>query len=109
MSGGCERSHADRCQNPRNWSRGRKWYLTILCSYLNVLVASQASVYSTGQAQIVEEFGISDELAIGGLSLYVLGASSSAGVYPALLAILADIPSPTAPQALPSLPWSWPH
>jgi hypothetical protein len=60
-------------ENPRNWSKGKKWYLTILCSYINVLVASQASVYSTGQDQIAEEFGISDELAIGGLSLYVLG------------------------------------
>lgn len=59
--------------NPRNWSKSQKWYLTFLCSYINVLVASQASVYSTGQAQIENEFGISEELAIAGLSLYVLG------------------------------------
>lgn len=59
--------------NPRNWSKSQKWYLTILCSYLNVLVASQASVYSTGQKQIVDEFGISEELAVAGLSLYVFG------------------------------------
>lgn len=60
-------------ENPRNWSKGKKWYLTVLCSYINVLVASQASVYATGQAQVIEEFGISEELAIAGLSLYVLG------------------------------------
>lgn len=60
-------------ENPRNWSKGKKWYLTVLCSYINVLAASQASVYSTGQMQIQEEFGIGKELAIGGLSLYVLG------------------------------------
>lgn len=60
-------------ENPRNWSNGQKWYLTIFCSYLNVIVASQASVYSPGQMQVIEEFNISEELAIAGLSLYVLG------------------------------------
>lgn len=60
-------------ENPRNWSKSQKWYLTFLCSYINVLVASQASVYATGQSQVEKEFGIGEELAIGGLSLYVLG------------------------------------
>ncbi|UZJ55728.1 hypothetical protein CBS101457_005048 [Exobasidium rhododendri] len=73
-------------ENPRNWSRGKKWYLTILCSYLNILVSSQASAYSTGQTQIVEEFGISDELAIGGLSLYILGFA----IGPMLMAPLSE-------------------
>ncbi|PWN43247.1 MFS general substrate transporter [Ceraceosorus guamensis] len=63
----------DDKDNPRNWSRGKKWYLTLLCSWLNILVASQASAYSTGQKQIQQEFGISNELSIAGLSLYVLG------------------------------------
>lgn len=60
-------------ENPRNWSLAKKYFLATFCSYLNVCVASQASVYSTGQTGIEEEFGVSAELATVGLSLYVLG------------------------------------
>lgn len=60
-------------ENPRNWSKAKKYFLATFCSYLNVCVASQASAYSTGQTGVEEEFGVSAEVATLGLSLYVLG------------------------------------
>jgi len=59
--------------NPRNWSRGRRYYIACLASFLNVLVCIGVSGYSTGQKQIEQEFGVSGELATAGLSLYILG------------------------------------
>ncbi|CAO1628107.1 unnamed protein product [Parajaminaea phylloscopi] len=73
-------------ENPRNWSKGKKYFLTIFCSYLNVCVASQASAYSTGQTGIEETFGVSAELATVGLSLYVLGFA----IGPPLVAPLSE-------------------
>lgn len=60
-------------ENPRNWSKAKRFFLVSFCSYLNVLVASQASAYSTGQTGVEETFGVSGEVATLGLSLYVLG------------------------------------
>ncbi|CAO1623447.1 unnamed protein product [Sympodiomycopsis kandeliae] len=60
-------------ENPRNWSKAKKYFLVFFCSYLNVCVASQASAYSTGSSGIEEEFGVSSEVVTLGLSLYVLG------------------------------------
>lgn len=73
-------------ENPRNWSKAKKWYLTIFCSYLNVLVASQASAYSTGQEQLEKEFNMSSEAATVGLSLYVLGFA----LFPMVVAPLSE-------------------
>lgn len=60
-------------ENPRNWSKAKKYFIATFCSYLNVMVASQASAYSTGQTGVEETFGVGSEVATLGLSLYVLG------------------------------------
>lgn len=59
--------------NPRNWSRGRKWYITFFASSLNVLTCLCAGGYSSGVGQLVTEFGVSDEVGTVGLSMYILG------------------------------------
>lgn len=73
-------------ENPRNWSTAKKYFLVTFCSYINVLVASQASAYSTGEDGVEEDFGISQELATIGLSLYVLGFA----IGPPLVAPLSE-------------------
>ncbi|PWN29592.1 MFS general substrate transporter [Jaminaea rosea] len=73
-------------ENPRNWSKAKKYFLVTFCSYINVLVASQASAYSTGEDGVQEDFGISKELSTIGLSLYVLGFA----IGPPLVAPLSE-------------------
>lgn len=59
--------------NPRNWSKAQKWYITCFASSLNVLTCLCAGGYSSGVGQLVEEFGVSDEVGTVGLSMYILG------------------------------------
>jgi hypothetical protein len=59
--------------NPRNWSKAQKWYITCFASSLNVLSCLCAGGYSSGVGQLVEEFGVSDEVGTLGLSMYILG------------------------------------
>lgn len=63
----------DDKDNPRNWSKRRKWYITFFASSLNVLTCLCAGGYSSGVGQLVTEFGVSDEVGTVGLSMYILG------------------------------------
>lgn len=72
--------------NPRQWSWARKWYITCLASSLNVLTCLCAGGYSSGASQISHEFSASSELAVLGLSMYVLGL----GLGPLILAPLSE-------------------
>ncbi|KAJ7119914.1 MFS general substrate transporter [Mycena crocata] len=59
--------------NPKNWSRARRWYLTILAGIL-VLNATFASSAPSGIAvQLMEEYHLSEELVVLALSLFVAG------------------------------------
>ena len=60
-------------ENPMNWSRGRKWWITIMCSSLTFVVSFGSSVFSTATEVTAQRFGASDELMILGVTLYVLG------------------------------------
>ncbi|KAJ6172069.1 hypothetical protein N7470_001136 [Penicillium chermesinum] len=51
----------------------RKWYITILVSIVTLAVALVSSAYSGGTKQIIEEFHTQQEVAILGVSLFVLG------------------------------------
>jgi hypothetical protein len=59
--------------NPRNWSKAQKWYITCFASSLNVLTCLCAGGYSSGVGQLIEEFGVSAEVGTVGLSMYILG------------------------------------
>ncbi|KAG9897091.1 hypothetical protein KCU94_g10375, partial [Aureobasidium melanogenum] len=51
----------DDKDNPRNWSKAKRWYITCFASSLNVLTCLAAGGYSSGVGQLVTEFGVSDE------------------------------------------------
>ncbi len=59
--------------NPRNWPPWRKWLLIIAITPIDLSVSWGASGFSPAEGKFAEEFGISDETARLGLSLYVLG------------------------------------
>ncbi|KAJ5344043.1 hypothetical protein MYU51_016777 [Penicillium brevicompactum] len=76
----------DDSDNPRNWPKWRKWYITIVVSMLNVFTTWCAGGISSGATGIQEEFGVSAEITTLALSLYVLGYA----IGPVLLAPLSE-------------------
>ncbi|KAI9039329.1 MFS transporter [Aspergillus affinis] len=72
--------------NPRAWSKARKWYITLFVSMLNVVTCWCAGSISSGAPAIASEFGVSSEVTTLCLSLYVLGYA----VGPVLLAPLSE-------------------
>lgn len=63
--------------NPYNWSKRYRWAITALIG-VTALCPPFASVsYSTTVGEVVEAYGISRELAIAGISLFILGEPSS--------------------------------
>lgn len=72
--------------NPRNWPKWKRWYITLFVNSLNILTCWSAGAISSGSTQIEEEFGVSSEIAVLSLSLYVLGFAFG----PMLLAPLSE-------------------
>ncbi|KAK7703155.1 hypothetical protein SLS57_011038 [Botryosphaeria dothidea] len=72
--------------NPRNWPNWKRWYITCFASMLNVLTCLCAGGYSSGQDELIEEFGVSAEVGTVGLSMYILGFA----VGPLMLAPLSE-------------------
>lgn len=63
----------DDPENPMTWSDPYKWFLVGLVGFATLAVSFDSSAFSGGIAQIIVHFGISEELAIAGVSLFVLG------------------------------------
>ncbi|KAF7983746.1 hypothetical protein HWV62_19719 [Athelia sp. TMB] len=59
--------------SPRSWPAWKRYGIVILASFLNNLVTICVSGYSTGTAEMVKEFGVSDEIGTLGLSTFILG------------------------------------
>ncbi|KAI1758592.1 MFS general substrate transporter [Hypoxylon sp. FL1150] len=60
-------------RNPMNFSNMKKWFITAIVAIATLSVAMVSSAYSGGVAKIIAQFGISQEVAILGVSLFVLG------------------------------------
>jgi multidrug resistance protein len=72
--------------NPREWPKWRKYYITCFASSLNVLTCLCAGGYSSASDDVVKIFGVSAEIATLGLSMYILGFALG----PMLLAPLSE-------------------
>ncbi|KAK6384273.1 hypothetical protein LTR65_009749 [Meristemomyces frigidus] len=59
--------------NPRNWPKWKKWYITCFASFLNVITCLCAGGYSSASSEIADAFSVSAEVATLGLSMYILG------------------------------------
>ena len=65
--------HEHDPENPRNFPKWKKWYITCFVSGLNVVSCLCAGGYSSAATQISEHFNVSAEIATLGLSMYILG------------------------------------
>lgn len=60
-------------ENPQNWPRSKKWLITMVTACLNFVVSFGSSIFSTATNVTAEEFHVSQEVMILGVTLYVLG------------------------------------
>ncbi|RAL17665.1 MFS transporter [Aspergillus homomorphus CBS 101889] len=60
-------------RNPMNFKDLTKWLYTVQVSFVTLTVALVSSVYSGGMGSVVLEFQCEEEIAILGISLFVLG------------------------------------
>lgn len=58
--------------NPMNWSRGRKWMITLAMGSMTWVITFASSVFSTATIVTAREFHTSEEVMILGTSLFVL-------------------------------------
>ncbi|CAG7925403.1 unnamed protein product [Penicillium olsonii] len=77
----------DDPRNPMLFKNTSKWAITSLVSIATFVVALVSSAYSGAMVEIVEYFRISEELALVGISLYVIGFA----VGPLIWAPLSEI------------------
>ncbi|OTA54163.1 MFS general substrate transporter [Hypoxylon sp. EC38] len=77
----------DDPRNPMNFSAFRRWLITGVVAFATLAVALVSSAYSGGVAEIIAAFRISQEIAILGVSLFVVGFA----VGPLLWAPLSEL------------------
>lgn len=63
----------DDPENPYNWSKARRWFITAQLALSTFTVSFSSSAYSGGLQGIQHDLNVSDDISILGISLYVLG------------------------------------
>ena len=98
----------DDPDNPMNWSQFRKWFVTTIATLSVFAVTFTSSAYSESAIEVMRDFGISTEVFVVGVSLFVLGfAIGPAGWAPLVstsLPLSLDHPSDTQVDVLVSYP-----
>ncbi|KAK0624861.1 major facilitator superfamily domain-containing protein [Bombardia bombarda] len=74
-------------ENPKNWSKARKWYNTMVVAVTCFVVAFCSSVITADVAGVAEEFNCSYELALVPITVFVVGF----GVGPMIFAPLSEV------------------
>ena len=64
-------------ENPKNWSKTRKWLIVATTCLRAFCVTFSSSVFSAAVGATAEEFNTSSEVMILGVSLFVLGIAIS--------------------------------
>jgi hypothetical protein len=60
-------------ENPKNWSKAFKWYITMVVAVTCFVVAFSSSVVTPDIAGVAEEFNVSQEVALLSITLFVVG------------------------------------
>lgn len=60
-------------ENPQNWDRKYKWLVIMNLAAMTFVVSFASSVFSTATVVTSQEFGVSQEVMILGVTLYVVG------------------------------------
>ncbi|KAL9714881.1 hypothetical protein Ac2012v2_001541 [Leucoagaricus gongylophorus] len=63
----------DDPENPYNWSKTRRWFITAQLAMSTFTVSFSSSAYTGGLQGIQRDLNVSNDIAILGISLYVLG------------------------------------
>ncbi|ESZ93783.1 hypothetical protein SBOR_5839 [Sclerotinia borealis F-4128] len=63
----------DDPENPMNWPAKKKWMVTVMFGFMTFVVTFASSVFSTATMDVAELYGVSEEVAVLGTSLFVLG------------------------------------
>lgn len=59
--------------NPRNWSMGKKFFVTFEICFLTTSVYIGSAIYTAGLGGVIEQFHVSETVALLGLTLFVGG------------------------------------
>jgi hypothetical protein len=71
----------------RSISTARKWMIVVIVSTTSLSVSCTGSIYAETYPQLMKEFGRSEEVAMLGLSMFVVGLALS----PMILAPLSEV------------------
>lgn len=63
----------DDPENPRNWSKGKKWAITASMGSMTFVVTFASSIYSVAIQQVAKEYHIGEITSTLGVSLFLLG------------------------------------
>ncbi|RYP91898.1 hypothetical protein DL770_001958 [Monosporascus sp. CRB-9-2] len=74
-------------ENPKNWSKAFKWYITMVVAATCFVVAFASSVVTADIEGVAEEFHVSEEVALLTITLFVVGF----GVGPMIFAPLSEV------------------
>ena len=77
----------DDPENPKNWSKAYKWYCTMVVALTCFVVAFSSAVVTADISGVANEFGVSNEVALLTISLFVVGF----GVGPMVFAPLSEV------------------
>lgn len=78
----------DDPENPQNWSNGKKAVVVLQIYLYTLAVYMGSAIFTPSEPYIVEQMGVSDNVAALGLSMYVLGY----GIGPLIFSPLSEIP-----------------
>ncbi|KAF2156340.1 MFS general substrate transporter [Myriangium duriaei CBS 260.36] len=76
----------DDPQNPKNWSKARKWWCTVIVAFTCFVVAFNSAVITSDIEGVVRTFNVSEEVALLSITLFVVGF----GVGPMMFAPLSE-------------------
>jgi MFS family permease len=77
----------DDPENPKNWSKFKKWWCTLMIASVCFTVAFCSSVITADIEDVAREFHVSEEVALLSVTLFVLGF----GIGPMFFAPLSEL------------------
>lgn len=63
----------DDPENPKNWSKARKWYYTMVVAWTCFVVAFASSVITAGLEGPSKDFHVSEEVSLLTITVFVIG------------------------------------
>lgn len=76
-------------ENPKNWSKAYKWYITMVVAVTCFVVAFCSSVITSDIGGVSESFGVSHEVALIPVSVFVVGFGVGECLPPVMPALVA--------------------